>query len=91
MYRVNNFDQEKYKLLLEELGKCRRGVKGHQFYEGLMCITPCGYMSSELKFLLDKWCNTNPTASWGSCVQAALKIRDLLFENRSDMQSNKKE
>jgi len=79
MYKVNDFDPEKYKQLLEEFGKCRRGVKGHTMFENLSCITSGSYMSSGLKSQLDKWCDTTRTASWGSCVNPAQKIRDFLL------------
>lgn len=79
MYKVNDFDPEKYKQLLEEFGKCRRGVKGHTIFENLSCITPGSYMSGDLKSQLDKWCDTNRTGSWGSCVKPAQKIRDFLI------------
>ena len=79
MYEIKNFDTEKYKMLLEELGKCRRGVKGHSIFEDLSCITPGGHISDNLKIKLDKWCNTTGTASWGGCVKPAQKIRDFLL------------
>ncbi len=80
MYKVNEFDPVKYQQLLEEFGKCRRGVKSHTIFESLSCITPGGYMSDGLKSLLDKWCDTTRTASWGSCVKPAQKIREFLLK-----------
>lgn len=81
MQKVKNFDTIKYQQLLEEFGKCRRGVNSHSIFESLSCITPSGYMSSSLKILLDKWCDTTRSASWGSCVKPAQKIRDFLLGN----------
>ena len=80
MYKVKDYDTVKYQQLLEEFGKCRRGIKSHTIFESLSCLTPSGYMSSSLKSLLDKWCDTTRSASWGSCVKPAQKIRDFLLE-----------
>jgi hypothetical protein len=80
VYKVKNFDPVKYQQLLEEFGKCRRGVKGHTIFESLLCISPGGYMSDDLKIQLDKWCDTNRSASWGNCVKPAQAIRDFLLE-----------
>lgn len=82
MNKVNNFDPEKYKALLERLGKCRKGIRTHTFYEGLTCIVPGGYITSDLMSLLNKWCGTNPSASWGSCYMIAREIRELLVGNK---------
>lgn len=82
MDKVNNFDPEKYKELLEKLGKCRKSIRSTTFYEGLSCIVPGGYISMDLRMLLEKWCATNPSGSWGSCYKTAREIRELLF--RSD-------
>lgn len=79
MYKVNDFEPEKYKQLLENFGKCRRGIKGHTVFEGLSCLTPNSNMSSDLKSLLDKWCNTNRSGTWGNCAIPAQEIRDFLF------------
>jgi hypothetical protein len=82
MNKVNDFDPDKYNELLDKLGKCRRGIKSNTFYEGLSCIVPGGYISTDLEFLLNKWCTTNPSASWGSCYETAQEIRELLFGGR---------
>ncbi len=79
MAKVNNFDTEKYQAHLEKLGNCRRGIRSTEFYEGLSCVVPGGNMPMNLQNLLDKWCTTNPHASWGSCYQTAREIRALLF------------
>ena len=50
MNKVNNFDPEKYKELLEKLGNCRRGIKSNTFYEGLSCIVPGGYISTDMLY-----------------------------------------
>lgn len=80
MYKVKDYDTVKYQQLLEEFGKCRRGIKSHTIFESLSCLTPSGYMSSSLKSLLDKWCDTTRSASWGSCAKPAQKIRDFLLD-----------
>lgn len=80
MTQVNDFDPEEYKKLLEEFAKCRRGIKSHRVYEALLCITPSGYIASDIESLLDKWCNTNPSSSWGNCKKPAQKIHDLLLK-----------
>jgi hypothetical protein len=82
MNKVNDFDPVKYKELLERLGKCRRGIKSHTFYEGLSCIVPGGYISMDLENLLNKWCETNPSGSWGSCYKIAKDIRELLLGSK---------
>ncbi len=82
MNKVNDFDPKKYKELLERLGKCRRGIESTTFYEGLSCIVPGGYITMDLELLLNKWCGTNPRASWGSCYETAQKIRELLLGGR---------
>lgn len=79
MQQVNNFNLERYRELLERLGNCRKGIRTHTFYEGLSCIVPSGYISSDLMALLNKWCGTNPSASWGSCSTTAREIRELLI------------
>ncbi len=80
MIEVKNYDVEKYKELLEELGNCRRGNKSHRLYEGLQIITPGGYMSDDTKKLLDKRCDTEDHQSWSKCKPVANRIRDLLFK-----------
>lgn len=80
MVQVNNFDPEEYKSLLEEFGKCRRGVTSTKFYEALTCITPSSYITSEMEYLLERWSNTNPSGSWGLCQKPAQKIHDLLLK-----------
>ncbi|MGB8216730.1 MAG: hypothetical protein WCE94_05440 [Candidatus Methanoperedens sp.] len=80
MIKVKNYDIEKYKELLEELGNCRRGNRSHRLYEGLQIITPDGYMSDDIKKLLDKRADTKHDKSWGNCKQVANSIRDLLFK-----------
>lgn len=71
---------EKYKELLEELGNCRHGNRSHRFYEGLQTITPSGYMTDDMKKLLDKWADTERDKSWGKCKQVANNIRELLCQ-----------
>lgn len=80
MIEVNKFNTIKYNELLEELGNCRRGNKSHRLFEGLQIVTPGGYMSDDLKKLLDKRCDTKPNKSWGKCIQIANSIRDILFK-----------
>lgn len=80
MIKVKEFDPVQYQRLLEEFGKCRRGVETQTLFEGLSCITPGGYMTDDLKKLLDKRCATKQTASWSKCVIPAQNIRKILFE-----------
>lgn len=67
---------------MEEFGQCRRGVRGHKVYEELMCVTPGGYVTNDLVRQLDKWCTTNPSGSWGSCIGPIRQIRDLLLKKQ---------
>lgn len=82
MNKVNDFDPEKYKELLEKLGNCRRGIEITRYYEGLLSIEPGGYISGDLENLLNKWSSPNPSASWGSCHEIARKIHELLLGGR---------
>lgn len=79
MNKVNDFDPIVYQELLGRLGNCRRGIRSTTFYEGLSCIVSGGYIPMELESLLNKWCGTNPRASWGSCSEIAQEIRELLL------------
>ncbi|KAF5420978.1 MAG: hypothetical protein C5S44_07435 [Candidatus Methanocomedens sp.] len=80
MLKVLDFNQDEYKQAMNKYGNSRRGVRAETLYELLDNVKPGDMASSELTYLLDKRCNTNPSASWGSCIKAAKDIRRILFD-----------
>lgn len=74
-------DIEEYnRLVLEELPKCRHGVTSNRFYEDNLLTHKPG---DRIYFVyeLNKWANTNRSASWGKCGPIVLRIRELLLKN----------
>ena len=77
--KAQDFDIEEYQSLVEQFGRCRRNVNHHEIYESLMRVKPNGEIPFGLKEHLNKYCTTNPSGPWGSCIYPAKKIRNILF------------
>ena len=80
MSKVLDFNQDEYKQAMNKYENSRRGVRAETLYELLDKVKPGDIVSPHLTYLLDKRCNTNPSASWGSCIKAAKNIRKILFD-----------
>jgi hypothetical protein len=77
--KAANFDVGEYKTALIEFGKCRRGIKSHEIYEMLESVKPNQVVPWGLESLLKKYCDTNPTSTWGSCIKPAQRLWQLIY------------
>jgi len=77
--KASNFDENKYHDLVEKFGKCRKNVNHYEIYEKLKRVKPNHEIPYDLEYHLKKYCKTNPSSTWGRCVNPAKLIWELLF------------
>lgn len=80
MYTLANFDDKKYKELIDLFHRSRKGKVIDNFYQELKKLKPDDFISDALKTKLDKWRETSPKESWGVAGSYAGQIQDLILD-----------
>lgn len=78
--KATNFDVNEYNVLLDKFSKSRKNVEHLDVYKALQSVKPNGEIPSNVQDELKKYCDTNPSSSWGACKLPAQKIWNFLFK-----------